>query len=1337
MLQSLELFGFKSFADRTRFDFAPGITGVVGPNGSGKSNVVDAIKWILGDQSPKSLRGQEMTDVIFNGTASRKGSGFAEATLTFNNASGFLAIESQEVQVGRRLWRNGDAEYLINNAPARLRDVRELLMGTGAGSAAYSIIEQGRVDQILQANASARRQVFEEAAGISLYKARRNEAERRLQRVDQNLLRLTDIVDELEGRLNATRSQATKAAKYRELSTELRELWLGLAADDYRHHVEQMGALEAEYEQTAAEVERLQSQQRELHAQLAAIDVDVSEVDDRLRQLERQASGVREESARHESTMQHERERLSELEAEIVRLRKQRTSTALRLREVARELEHHAGVLAQAEKDCSGKQAEVARHEAESKELAEYLELQQEEIDRLRSERDARLEEASEIAQRRRGVEAEIAQAVAVENDLKARIAQCEQRDAEWEAECHRRDAAAREAAEFLAAAEESIRGFRTQRDQLAGEQEQFQRTLAEQREERSALQARKTVLEDLEQREEGLSIGVREILQRARTSSYPPWNSILGTVSDLLEVDLEHAGLLEVGLGPRAQLIVVENFDPLVDYLAQGPTQFAGRVGFFSHASGEVVPAQLPVDQNGVAGVDRLNAPAERGADAEQFDSESGVLEPYGPGAALRSDPGHPSGVVQPVAAASTIPPTRDLAGLPGVRERLDRFVRSHRTTPDLARQLLSDTWVVDTLDVALALASTFGKGARFVTLQGELLEPDGTLTVGSVRSETAPVSRKSELRRIKNELLRLDFRITEEERRIVALAESLVGVDSELATAAAELRTLADRHAALRAQAADAERELERVRIDWAALRDLLASTEETEQAARETLATVEAEAAEVTKAMVALAELIAAADQELRRLEQQQHGLMERRTADLLELARHEERVRGMRVSQQRLEGDQGQRTQQFDEADRRLASSLERRRTAALHWLNSSAERHELSLVQETLSDTLRSVASEKTELRSRRSTLLRQEGELRTQVHALEDGRHRAEIAHRDLETQISTLAARIEEEYQLTLPQVVELGVSAWETYKSERARARQGLTPTAGEAEEEADASAVANAEVAAVMGAENAEHSEEVGGASPTLRDDAVPEPDYAEARAVIDERVNRLRRKLKNMGSVNTDSLRDLDEIESRFQHLRAQLQDLVEAKTALEEIIRRINHESRRLFQETFDRVRTNFQRLFRRAFGGGDGDVVLEDTNDVLDCGIDIVARPPGKELKSITLMSGGEKTLTAFALLLAIFQCRPSPYCVLDEVDAALDEANVERLTMLLQEFHETTQFVIITHKKPTMTVCDMLYGVTMEEAGVSKRISVRFEDVSETGDLTTAAKERVRKEAA
>src|SRR5580704_592230 len=323
MLKSLEIFGFKSFADRLRFDFAAGITGVVGPNGSGKSNVVDSIKWILGDQSAKSLRGKEMTDVIFNGASGRKPSAFAEATLTFDNSTGFLPVETAEVQIGRRISRSGEGEYLINRAPARLKDIRDLFMGTGAGSATYCIIEQGRVEQILQANASARRLVFEEAAGISRYKNRKIDAERKLERVDQNVARLTDIVDEVEAQLNTIRSQAVKAAKYRQVSEQLRELWLGLAADQHREHSAKLAEIEHSLADEQTLLDGFNARLSEIETALAAVDAGISEVDDRLRAVERERATHREEAAGHEATARHQTSRIRELDADLVRLRRQ------------------------------------------------------------------------------------------------------------------------------------------------------------------------------------------------------------------------------------------------------------------------------------------------------------------------------------------------------------------------------------------------------------------------------------------------------------------------------------------------------------------------------------------------------------------------------------------------------------------------------------------------------------------------------------------------------------------------------------------------------------------------------------------------------------------------------------------------------------------------------------------------------------------------------------------------------------------------------------------------------------------------------------------------------
>jgi chromosome segregation protein len=345
MLKSLDVIGFKSFADKTSFAFSPGITGVVGPNGSGKSNVVDAVKWILGNQSAKSLRGKEMTDVIFNGSSGRKGAGFAEATLTFDNSSGFLPTEHQEVKIGRRIWSSGDAEYLLNNQTARLRDIKDMLSGSGIGASAYCIIEQGRVDQILQSNPAKRRAVFEEAAGISRFKGRKAEAERKLERVDQNLKRLTDIVDSLEAQLVSRRSQAAKAAKYREISEELKGLWLGLSADEHRH----FSSLHAEHSQTLKASQEAQSnlteRQNLIEEQLKTLDQSISQIDDQLRDVEREANQYRQKITAHQTTIRHQTARRLEMDTESIRLRKQRQIANNRANEAQQEMERTKSVL--------------------------------------------------------------------------------------------------------------------------------------------------------------------------------------------------------------------------------------------------------------------------------------------------------------------------------------------------------------------------------------------------------------------------------------------------------------------------------------------------------------------------------------------------------------------------------------------------------------------------------------------------------------------------------------------------------------------------------------------------------------------------------------------------------------------------------------------------------------------------------------------------------------------------------------------------------------------------------------------------------------------------------
>ena len=1241
MLKSLDMFGFKSFADRTRFDFSRGITCVVGPNGSGKSNVVDSIKWVLGDQSPKSLRSKEMTDVIFNGASGRKPAAFAEVLLTFDNSSRCLTLDAAEVQIGRRLWRNGDSEYLINQQPARLKDIRDLFLGTGAGSSAYSIIEQGRVDQILQSNAAARRHVFEEAAGVSRYKARKEEATRKLERVDQNLLRLRDIVDEVESQLNTMRTQAGKAAKFREVSAELREWWFGLAADDHRHFSAQLTAVEADLHSGEVELANLSARQQELEQKLSVFDAEIAEVDTRLRHAERTAASNRESVVRQEATLRHLTVREKELGSELDRLRRQRAIMLGRSCELTAELSRSKDELGESDHQHAKLQAELAVTQAKLAELTAQLKADQATLQRERQKQVELMQQANSAQQRVASLQSQQAAAQSAFVTTRQRLEQCNTEIITAQSAVLRRQAAVETVLTEVASLDGRVREVRERQQQLLAEQERCQAQLREQREDRSAKQSQQSVLEDLERRQEGLGIGVKEILSRAQTSDYAPWTSILGSVADLLEADLDEAAILEVALGVRAQLIVVREMAPLIEYLNSGTSRLSGRVGFVE------VSSSLPLSPS----------------------------------------------------------PSLPLAATPGVIKRADQLASLKTALPGLAEALLGTTWVVDTLDTALRLASGDGRGCRFVTLQGELLEDDGTLFAGTVRSESALLTRRSELRRLKNDLLRLDRTISDGERQLADVAQSLKGVERLIESATSEKQELADRLTHARSDFSVQRQEVERSNRE----RDLILA----EGARWESLATeldLQIERAVTEQAwfednLASLRDSFVTLEADVASRESHRQSLTQQQIEQQLHLAKHEERWQALRAAVTRLQDEQRQRDEQFDEAERRLNAAAAQMRQLNLQLLNTNAELWELQLFDEQFAAEVASVLADKDHLRTQKSSFAEEEARLRVARRELADRLHANEIAARDARHQLQVCAERIEEEYQMTLDEVVASGASAFARWQAEFRPTAESREPTVVVSTHEAESGADSESQISKFK-----------------VQISETDSVSFLEIRPELEERVNRLRRKLKMMGSVNTDSLKDLDELDGRFQHLSTQLQDLEEAKATLEDIIRQFNAESQRMFLETVEAIRIQFQQLFRKMFGGGEGDIILEDPNDVLDCGIDIVARPPGKDLRSISLLSGGEKTMTAIALLMAIFRSKPSPFCILDEVDAALDEANVERYSGVVKEFRETTQFIMITHNKRSMQVGDILYGVTMEQSGVSKRMSVRFEDVSDDG---------------
>lgn len=1240
MLKALELYGFKSFADKTRFEFPPGITVIVGPNGSGKSNVVDAIKWVLGEQSAKSLRGQDMADVIFKGAGGgRKPMNAAEATLVFDNADRRLAIDAPEVHVTRRLYRSGESEYLINRQPCRLRDLRDILRGTGVGVDAYSLIEQGKVDRLLSASARDRRAIFEEAAGISRFKAKRIECQRRLARVDQNLLRLSDIVEEVEDRLKSVRAQASKARRYRQCAQRLQQLRTHVGRVDWRLLSARIDAQRQAIAELRKEVEAAASEQSRHEAEAKNVDQALTAAAEAEQQAQARLAQIRERLAALEAAGEHEQARHEELRQQIAALSHQAASARGRLAALEKQARSSDQSLAEAEAE---RQAVAADWRKQRKALEEASAL----CDRLRSENAARRQQHVEWmkAASLLGNQASAGQSQLESLTQAAEQAHKQRQALETEAGAHTSEVdrlVAEEhelsalAADQMRQAEQAQHDLASARRLLARRQDEFSQL----RLRRSAASERAALLEELERKLEGLGAGVKEVVARARQESPGAFGDVRGLVADLFQVAVEMAPLVDAALGETAQHAVLSG-DRLLNDLASGAWRPPGRVGFV-------------------------------------------LLEPA-------SDKRH--------AGESDELPPADLAGEAGVIDRGDRVVQCDEQFRGLAERLLSCVWLVETLDDALRLSRRH-RACKFVTRAGEVVEPDGLVLIGARQSAAGLISRRSELRALVREIGEIDRQLAGAEReigsfhqqiklqegRVQSLARAQHAASEKLAvhrllvqTALSTQQQLSRRCASAAAEAASAETaraaaesELERIRLELA----------ETEQA----IAQKEGEIAQSDRL---------SAVEEARRDE-----LSRQATAAEVRLAKSEERCTSLGAQARAAWSELSERQRSLAELETQLEQLLTRRQQTELAVLFASSAGAELALAKEDWQRRLAAERQERLLHQDQRAQIAEQMEGIRKRLREAADSLHKHELAEGDLLHQRSALAERLREDYGI-------------EPAELEQPADPLAATP-AGEA---ADEPAVESSGEEAVP----SEGGQEEGGQAKSH--------DRAEDRAEIDREILELRRKIQQIGAVNLDALDELDDLESRFNALSKQYQDLTQAKQSLERIIDRINADSRRLFVETLDAIRANFQTLYRKAFGGGNADLVLETGEDVLEGGVEIVATPPGKPSFNNSLLSGGEKALTAVALLLAIFQFRPSPFCVLDEVDAPFDEANIGRFVEVLGDFLSWTRFVIVTHSKKTMTSAHTLYGVTMEESGVSKRVSVRFEDVSEDGQISPAA---------
>lgn len=1175
-LQTIQLLGFKSFPDRTELKILPGITAIVGPNGCGKTNVADALRWALGEQSARTLRGQRMEDVIFHGSPSRRPMAMAEVVLTFTN-DGSLGVPWSEVSVGRRLYRDGESEYLLNKTPCRLRDVQELLLGTGVNPRAYALMEQERLTALLTARPADRRVLIEEAAGITRYRQQRAETLAKLEATRQNLLRVRDVMEEVRRQLTALERQARRAQQYKALQAERRALEQALLAAEHARLTAEEAAATAQEQHARDSVEALRARAAGLAAAEEALRAELLALEQRT------------------ADRRHARDRAAlELEALLARLEQLRVTEAdleaerARVEEEARGLAARRLALAQ-ERAQRAEQAGALRQEfaalrARAEEHERSLDALRRRLRAAREAAEASRQGQVELAERRTALGQALATLAERQGQLGRRLerlrAEAEQAAREREAlEQERQEAEARleMALAGLAGAGEELRALAARAGTLAREREAAAAAAEEARLQLAADRSSLGALEELEAQRAGYGRGVQAVFAAARAARL---TGIVGTVADVLEVprDLERA--VEAALGERLQWIVVDTFATAKAALGYLGEDGGGQATF------------LPLD--------RLEAVAEAHAPADQ-----GVL------------------------------------GVAG------RLVGSQH--PAVSQTLLGSVVVVRDLGAAERLWSGNGNGTSFVTVAGEVLLPPGA--VGGGR---APAGGDASLLGRKRVIRELRARVVATERALEVAAARLRAAESEAAVVAEAQERAGRLREACEAARLGAAKDLERIRREAERAR-LYAEALQVEAAQ------VAAEAEAVAREQAARQAELDAIQADARRVEAEAAALRDAVARDAEAEAAQAQAFLDVQVELAALAG----RIEAAEEEGRRLAAeeadTEARLATGRERVLTLAARRQECQADRAPLGE--RAEAA-----RRARDEAERQAQETAEALEALRARLLEAGAARREADAELER-ALRALEELRL---RATELRVRRQEVEAD--ARRRFDVGPEA--------------------------------------LRSACDPTLDLAAARA----RQEELTQRIAAMEPVNLVADEEYRELDGRLGFLRAQHDDLAASVRDLERALRGMTRTAHERFREAFDAINRHFQDLFARLFEGGRAELRLVETaedGDPLDAGIELMAQPRGKRLQSVSLLSGGEKALTGLALLFAIFYYRPSPFCLLDEVDAPLDDANIDRFTRALRELARQTQFLVITHNRKTMEAADVLYGITMEEPGLSRVVSV------------------------
>ena len=1171
----LEMQGFKSFADPMVVDFHEGITCIVGPNGSGKSNISDAIRWVLGEQSPKALRGGKMEEVIFAGTASRKSRGMAEVVLVIDNSERILDIDYSEVAITRRMYRSGESEYLINNNPCRLRDIRELIMDTGIGVDGYSIIGQGKIADIVSTKPEARREIFEEAAGIVMYKSKRTDAERKLESTTANLERVKDIIAEIESRIDSLREDSVKAKEYLELKARYEKLEINVILKNidnieenskvYRDDIER---LTKEIDALSSEQERLSQKYGELGEKRLLLDKltgetkdsilrlveEINEIDSANKLSAERLSGIENETGIISSDISLLLEKLETEKENFSKLKEQEASLDKEISQAKTLLDNEIVRYNEAAATQAATLAEVEEGKRKLYELNRELTTCDSEIKGIENITDNLIKRRTELDELSFGSEKVTEE---LQNTVSEKTKEIETKKEEYEK--------LREGLEIhVKNKEEKNQKIKTLTEKLERDRIHL-----------SQLNARRRTMEELESNYDGYTAGVRTTMKAGF-----PGNR--GVVAELMQVPKGYEIAIETALGGKLQNIICETDEDAkrsINYLKETK---GGRATF------------LPIK----------SIRARKEANIEGIRGDSGFI---------------------------------DLA---------DNIIHFDSELRSVYSYLLGLTVVTKDLDSAIRLAKR-GTGLKFVTLEGEIVNSQGAITGGILKNKTANIlERKAEINELAESVNALESSCAADEKELDSLRDSLNQIIKDEQFNSGELHRLDIELSALtsdvRAISESLDKETQSGERYTNEINRIATQLNEAEELSLKHKGRIEEINAEIEKLQKEIEDTLSSSEDQKTKTEE----ISEDVTKARITLNAIETRGESQKVLTDRVEAQINDYEVQIEEKNQALEKLKEEKASLVNKATNSDvveSKINEKSAIEESL-----------VQLENDRETLL---VEIKTieesqnlgleSLNNLKDQKYQMEIKSTKGETQLETLKEKLWEEFEITYAQAAE--------------------------------------------------------------MRSD-----DFVYSRAVKETRE--IRSRIRELGDVNVGAIAEYEQVSERYNFLTAQQDDINKAKDELISIINRLDVTIKERFKDTFDKVVDNFHSIFTELFGGGQAELRLENEDDPLNSGIEIVAQPPGKKLQNINLLSGGEKTMTAIALMFAVLKTKPTPFCILDEVEAALDDNNIDRFANYLRNFHNI-QFALVTHQKATMEHADVLYGVTMPEHGISRMLSLRLGD--------------------